>query len=99
MQQESADPLANIDLEDDTAATREALEKLTRLSDMRQLENFLSYGQWDLTEPAIERLQKDEEIKQRVGFRTTAQGWQEMVWTQIQGRHFSSRDQGEISRD
>ncbi len=66
MQQEVADPLARIDVEDDSAATREALEKMTRLWDTTQMANYLSYGKWDLDPPAIERLQKDEEMKQRV---------------------------------
>ena len=66
MQQDSADPLAKIDIEDESAATKETLEKLTRLSDMTQMKNFLSYGKWDLTEKDVERLKKDEEMKQRV---------------------------------
>lgn len=67
LQQESADPLAKMDVEEDTAAAREAFEKLTRLPYKQQMENFLSYGRWDLTERDVERLQKDEEMKQRVG--------------------------------
>ncbi|CAM6054122.1 unnamed protein product [Sphagnum tenellum] len=47
MQQDSADPLSKIDQEDDTVATKDMLEKLTRLSDMKQMQNFLSYGKWD----------------------------------------------------
>lgn len=66
MQQENADPMLGVSLEDDSAATRATMEKLTRLSDISQMENFLSYGQWDLSEHDIERLQKDEEMKQRV---------------------------------
>ena len=41
-------------------------EKLTRLSDMNQMENFLTYGKWDLSDADVERLKKDEEMKQRV---------------------------------
>jgi hypothetical protein len=66
LQQDSADPLANMDLEDESAATKEALEMLTRLSDMNQLTNYLSYGKWDLSERDVARLNKDEEMKQRV---------------------------------
>lgn len=66
MQQDSADPLSKIDLEDESAATKETLEKLTRLSDMRQMSNFLTYGKWDLTDNDVERLKKDKEMKQRV---------------------------------
>ena len=66
MQQENADPLAEVDIEDDSAATREALEKLTRLSDKKQMANFLSFGKWGLNEADIERLQKDDEMRQRV---------------------------------
>ena len=58
--------MANIDLEDDSAATRDAMEMMTRLTDMVQLGNYLSYGQWDLSDADIERLNKDEEMKQRV---------------------------------
>ncbi len=66
MQQEDADPLAAIDAEDDSAATKETMEALTRLSDETQLERFLSYGKWGLTDEDIVRLKKDEEMKQRV---------------------------------
>ena len=44
-----------------------ALEKLTRLHDKSQMENFLTYGKWDLTDADIEKLNKDEERKERVG--------------------------------
>jgi hypothetical protein len=44
-----------------------ALEKLTRLHDKTQMENFLTYGKWDLTDADIEKLNKDEERKERVG--------------------------------
>jgi len=43
-----------------------ALEKLTRLHDKTQMENFLTYGKWDLTDADIEKLNKDEERKERV---------------------------------
>ncbi len=66
MQQEDADPLANIDAEDDSAATKETLEAITRLGDEVQLERFLSYGKWGLTDDDIVRLKKDDEMKQRV---------------------------------
>ena len=66
MQQENADPLAQVDVEDDSQAHKETLEKFTRLSDITQMENFLSYGKWDLTDRDIERIKKDDEMKQRV---------------------------------
>ena len=31
------------------------------------MENFLTYGKWDLTDADIEKLNKDEERKERVG--------------------------------
>ncbi|XP_071745547.1 voltage-dependent calcium channel subunit alpha-2/delta-3 isoform X8 [Lepeophtheirus salmonis] len=66
MQQENADPLADVDVSDDSAATKETMEKITRLSDDNELANFLSYGKWGLTERDIERLEKEEEMKQRL---------------------------------
>ena len=51
------------------AATKEAMKRLTRLSDPIQMANFLSYGQWDLKQKDIERLQKDQEMKQRVCYK------------------------------
>ena len=66
MQQEDADPLAKVDAEDDSAATKATLEALTRLSDEKELERFLSFGKWGLSDEDIIRLQKDEEMKQRV---------------------------------
>lgn len=71
MQQEDADPLTVADFEDDSAATRVKLEKLTRLSDPREMSNFLSYGKWGLTDADIERIQKDDEMKQRVSMHPT----------------------------
>ena len=66
MQQEDADPLAKVDPEDDSAATKQTLETLTRLSDEKELERYLSFGKWGLSDEDIVRLQKDEEMKQRV---------------------------------
>ena len=66
MQQEDADPLGEVDPEDDSAATKQTLESLTRLSDEKELDNFLSYGRWGLSDEDIERLKKDEEMNQRV---------------------------------
>jgi hypothetical protein len=66
MQQEDADPLAKVDEEDDSAATKQTLEALTRLEDEGELERFLSFGKWGLTPEDIVRLQKDEEMKQRL---------------------------------
>ena len=37
-----------------------------RLTDQEELNNFLTYGKWDLDQKQIERLKKDEEMKQRV---------------------------------
>ncbi len=45
-----------------------ALEKLTRLHDKKQMENFLTYGKWDLKDADIEKLNKEEERKERVGY-------------------------------
>ena len=64
--QELADPLAEVDLEDDSTATKEKLEKLTRLADPNQLSNYLSFGKWDLGMSDIERLEKDDQMRQRV---------------------------------
>ena len=61
-----ADPLAQVSEEDDSAETKENLEMLTRLREEEQLGNYLSYGKWDLKEKDIERLQKDDEMRQRV---------------------------------
>lgn len=66
MQRSMADPLALVSEEDDSAETKEKLESLTRLREEVQLENYLSYGKWDLKENDIERLQKDDEMRQRV---------------------------------
>ena len=66
MQQTMADPLMDVDLEDDSAETKEREESLRRLSEPAQMENFLSYGKWDLSKNDIERLQKDDEMRQRV---------------------------------
>ena len=66
MQQEQADPLQHITEEDDSAETNAKFEKITRLSNSKQMENYLSYGKWDLDEGDIERLQKDDEMRQRV---------------------------------
>ena len=50
-----------------------------RLTDQEELNNFLTYGKWDLDQKQIERLKKDEEMKQRVreGDRDTA-SWDRM---------------------
>ena len=66
MQRLVADPLALVSEEDDSAETKEKLEMLTRLDEEDQLENYLSYGKWDLKDNDIERLQKDDEMRQRV---------------------------------
>jgi hypothetical protein len=51
----------------ETGQQAAALEKLTRLHNKSQMENFLTYGKWDLTDADIEKLNKDEERKERVG--------------------------------
>ncbi len=66
MQQKIAEPLAKLDSEDESAAARENQEKLTKLSYRQELDRYLSYGKWDLTDSDIERIQKDEENRQRV---------------------------------
>ena len=66
MQQTVADALQHISEEDDSAETKEKAEMLTRLSEPEQMENYLSYGKWDLEGNDIERLQKDDEMRQRV---------------------------------
>ncbi len=66
MQHENVDMLEKVDEEDDSAEVNHIMEKLTKLAYYQQMENYLSYGKWDLTEEAIERLKKDEEAKQRV---------------------------------
>ena len=68
MQQEDADPLAKVDAEDDSSATKQTLEALSRLTDEKELERYLSFGKWGLSDDDIVRLQKDEEMKQRVSF-------------------------------
>ena len=70
MQQEVADPLELTTDEDDSTDTKAKQERLTRLTDPEQLENYLSYGKWDLNEKDRERLQKDDEMQQRVSIHT-----------------------------
>ena len=66
LQHDSADPLATIDMEDMSPANRETYELMTKLANDTQMYNYLSYGKWDLTDADIERIKKDEEMKQRV---------------------------------
>ena len=66
MQQEAADPLKKVDPGDDSAATKQTLEGITKLADEKELERYLSFGKWGLSDEDIVRLQKDEEMKQRV---------------------------------
>ena len=70
MQQTMADPLALVGDEDDSAETKEKMEMLRRITEPEQMENYLSYGKWDLKENDIERLQKDDEMKQRVSIKS-----------------------------
>ena len=53
---------------DDSGAGAANMESLTKLAYIRQMENYLSYGKWDLSDQDIERLKKDEDMKQRVSF-------------------------------
>lgn len=55
--------------EGEGGAKSEAFEALTRLSDRHQMENYLTYGRWDLTDADIEKLIKDKERKDRVSIR------------------------------
>ena len=66
MQQEVADPLAEVDAEDDSAATKKNMEDLTLLNNEDELERYLTYGKWGLSDDDIVRLNKDEEMEQRV---------------------------------
>ena len=66
MQQEVADPLAEVDAEDDSAATKKNMEDLTLLNNEDELERYLTYGKWGLSDDDIIRLNKDEEMEQRV---------------------------------
>lgn len=66
MQQEVADPLAEVDAEDDSAATKKNMEDLTLLNNEKELERYLTYGKWGLSDDDIVRLNKDEEMEQRV---------------------------------
>ena len=43
-----------------------AMEAMTRLTDPTQMANFLTYGKWNLDQKKIEKLNKDEERKERV---------------------------------
>ena len=40
-----------------------------RLTDPEELNNYLTYGKWDLDAKQIERLHKDQDMKQRVSGR------------------------------
>jgi len=42
------------------------MEDMTRLTDKEQMENFLTYGKWDLNDASIEKLIKDDERKERL---------------------------------
>ncbi len=66
MQQENADVLTGVDSEDDSTEVSQIMEKLTKLAYYQQMDNYLSYGRWDLDQEDIERIRKDEEAKQRV---------------------------------
>ena len=66
MQQTMADPLLLIADDEDSSDTKAKKQMLTRLTEPEQMENYLSYGKWDLDGNDIERLQKDDEMRQRV---------------------------------
>ena len=50
-----------------------ALEQLTRYTRDEQVANFLTWGKWNLDDAAIEKLVKDQEIKERVSFHLVLQ--------------------------
>ena len=50
----------------DGGAQHQQMEDMTRLTDKEQMENFLTYGKWDLNDASIEKLIKDDERKERV---------------------------------
>lgn len=56
----------NVETEDESGVGKELKEKMTFLTDANRLENFLSYSKLDLNAREIERIKKDEQIKQRV---------------------------------
>ena len=50
----------------DGGAQHQQMEDMTRLTDKGQMENFLTWGKWDLNDASIEKLIKDDERKERV---------------------------------
>merc|ERR1711892_1454315 len=50
----------------DGGAQHQQMEDMTRLTDKEQMENFLTYGKWDLNDASIEKLIKDDERKERL---------------------------------
>ncbi len=52
--------------DDNEGAGAAQMEAMTRLTDRKQMENFLTYGKWNLDDELIEKLKKDEERKERV---------------------------------
>ena len=67
-QEMDADPLNEIDPDPEnwTPETKDTMERMTRLTSPEQLSNYLSFGKWDLGMSDIERLQKDDQMRQRV---------------------------------
>ena len=49
-----------------SAATKKNMEDLTLLNNEDELERYLTYGKWGLSDDDIIRLNKDEEMEQRV---------------------------------
>ncbi len=66
MQEENAEKLVDVDVEEESAADRDNMEQLTKLAYIKQIKNFLHYGKFDLTDADIERIEKDKAMKQRV---------------------------------
>ena len=52
--------------DDNEGAGAAQMEAMTRLTDRAQMANFLTYGKWNLDQKKIEKLNKDEERKERV---------------------------------
>jgi len=50
----------------DGGAQHQQMEDMTRLTDKKQMANFLTYGKWDLNDASIEKLIKDDERKERL---------------------------------
>ena len=63
----------------DGGAQHQQMEDMTRLTNKKQMANFLTYGKWDLNDASIEKLIKDDERKERVSI---------FLWTKKQDRQY-----------